>query len=179
MGALRKRPAACGLPRWCSGKRTHLPMQWMQEMQVRSLEKGNSNPLQYFLPGKSHGQKSLVGFSPWGQKDWIQLSNWVCTDAACVSTTHHEPSLMSCDSHVGPEYWPSLLQVQTLASSGELSLSYWCLPILGLPAQVLGNPTPCTNIWKVSHSPSLTHLTRDKVADLVQTYQVWKSPHQM
>ena len=56
-------------------------MQGMQEMQVRSLgqedplEKGNSNPLQYFLPGKSHGQKSLVGFSPWGQKNWIQLSN--------------------------------------------------------------------------------------------------------
>ena len=31
---------------------------------------GNGNPLQYpvFLPGKSHGQKSLVGYSPWGHK---------------------------------------------------------------------------------------------------------------
>ena len=26
--------------------------------------KGNSNPLQYFLPGESHGQRSLVGYSP-------------------------------------------------------------------------------------------------------------------
>ena len=32
----------------------------------RSPRKENSNPFHYFLPGKSHGQKSLVGYSPWG-----------------------------------------------------------------------------------------------------------------
>ena len=26
---------------------------------------GNGNPLQYSCLGKSHGQKSLVGYSPW------------------------------------------------------------------------------------------------------------------
>ena len=26
-----------------------------------------------FLPGKSHGQRSLVGYSPWGRKSWIRL----------------------------------------------------------------------------------------------------------
>ena len=25
---------------------------------------GNGNPLQYFLPGKLHGQRSLAGYSP-------------------------------------------------------------------------------------------------------------------
>ena len=25
-------------------------------------------PTPVFLPGKSHGQRSLVGYSPWGQK---------------------------------------------------------------------------------------------------------------
>ena len=39
----------------------------------RSLGGGNGHLLQYnpasvFLPGKSHGQKSLVGYSPWGCK---------------------------------------------------------------------------------------------------------------
>jgi len=29
----------------------------------RSPEEGNGNPLQYFLPGKSHGQRSLEGYS--------------------------------------------------------------------------------------------------------------------
>ena len=35
----------------------------------RSPGKRNSNPLQYFLPEKSHGQKCLVGCSPWGHKE--------------------------------------------------------------------------------------------------------------
>ena len=28
-----------------------------------------------FLPGKYHGQRSLVGYSPWGHKSWTRLSN--------------------------------------------------------------------------------------------------------
>ena len=32
---------------------------------------GNGNPLQYscLMPGKSHGQRILVGYSLWGLKD--------------------------------------------------------------------------------------------------------------
>ena len=37
-----------------------------------------------FLPGKSHGQASLVGYTPWGSKrsdmsDWAQHKAWVYT----------------------------------------------------------------------------------------------------
>ena len=45
----------------------------MQEMQVQSrarevpLEKEMATPV--FLPGESHGQRSLVGYSPWGYKE--------------------------------------------------------------------------------------------------------------
>ena len=35
----------------------------------RSPGEGNGNPLQYFLLGKFHGQKSLVSYSPWGHKE--------------------------------------------------------------------------------------------------------------
>ena len=45
----------------------------IQETQVQSL--GWEDPLErgmathsIFLPGKSHGQRSLVGYSPWGHK---------------------------------------------------------------------------------------------------------------
>ena len=24
-----------------------------------------------FFPGESHGQRSLVGYSPWGRKEWV------------------------------------------------------------------------------------------------------------
>ena len=46
----------------------------MLETQVRSL--GQEDPLEkemaihsWLLPGKSHGQRSLVGYSPWGRKE--------------------------------------------------------------------------------------------------------------
>ena len=45
----------------------------MQETQVGSLaqedplEKGTATPV--FLPGESHGQRSLVGCSPWHHKE--------------------------------------------------------------------------------------------------------------
>ena len=32
-----------------------------------------------FLPGKSHGQRRLVGYGPWGHKSWAQLSDRACT----------------------------------------------------------------------------------------------------
>ena len=35
----------------------------------RSPGKGNGNPLQDYCLEKSHGQRSLVGYSPWGCKE--------------------------------------------------------------------------------------------------------------
>ena len=34
----------------------------------RSHGEGNGNPFQYYC-GKSNGQRSLVGYSPWGRKE--------------------------------------------------------------------------------------------------------------
>ena len=43
----------------------------MQETRVRSLgqEDALEKPTPVFLPGESHGQRSLVGYSPWGHKE--------------------------------------------------------------------------------------------------------------
>ena len=43
----------------------------MQETRVRSLgwEDGAWQPTPVFLPGESHGQRSPLGCSPWGQKE--------------------------------------------------------------------------------------------------------------
>ena len=46
----------------------------MQEMQVESLGWEDPwrrawQPTLVFLPGESHGQKSLMGYSPWGCKE--------------------------------------------------------------------------------------------------------------
>ena len=44
----------------------------------RSSGAGNGNPPPVFLPGKSHGQRSLVGYSPWG-----------CKESHRTEQTHH------------------------------------------------------------------------------------------
>ena len=47
----------------------------MQETWVRSLGlddplgDGNENHTPGFLPGEFHGQRSLVGYSPWGHRE--------------------------------------------------------------------------------------------------------------
>ena len=36
---------------------------------LEGLGEGSGNPLQYSFPGKSHGRRSLVGFSPLGREE--------------------------------------------------------------------------------------------------------------
>ena len=51
-----------------------VPVQETQETQVQALDREDPledemAPTPVFLPGKFHGQKSLVGYSPWGRKE--------------------------------------------------------------------------------------------------------------
>ena len=44
----------------------------VQEIQVQSLGQEDTlewQPSRIFLPGEFHGQRSLVGYSPWGHKE--------------------------------------------------------------------------------------------------------------
>ena len=50
----------------------------------RSPGEGNDNPLQYFLPGKSHGQRSLVSYSPLGRKE-SETTERLSTRCQCFS----------------------------------------------------------------------------------------------
>ena len=45
----------------------------------RSSGEGNGNPLQYSCLEKSHGQRSVVGYSPWGCKESARLSDFTFT----------------------------------------------------------------------------------------------------
>ena len=48
----------------------------------RSPGEGHGSPLQYFLPGESHGQRRLVGYSPY---DHTELGTTEATQQACTS----------------------------------------------------------------------------------------------
>ena len=60
-----------GLPRWVSGKesachcRRHEFDPWLRKIPWRR----EWQPTPVTLPGKSHGQRSLAGYSPWGHKE--------------------------------------------------------------------------------------------------------------
>ena len=54
------------LPKWLSGKRTHLKCRRCRfDPRVGKIpQRRNGKPLQYSCLGKSHGQQSLAGYSP-------------------------------------------------------------------------------------------------------------------
>ena len=84
---LNKCIAVCLLPRWRSGEKStcqcrrhsrHGFNPWVGKIPWRG--KWQATPV--FLPGKSHGQRSLMGYSPWGctESDKTeQLSTHTCT----------------------------------------------------------------------------------------------------
>ena len=54
----------------------------------RSPGEGNGNPLQLFLPGESHGQRSLAGYSPWGHKESDMTEQLKLTNTMVYTQTH-------------------------------------------------------------------------------------------
>ena len=62
---------SCGLPWWLSGKESAWQYRrcrfdsWVRKIPWR--RKWQSTPA--LLPGKSHGQRSLIGYSPWGRNE--------------------------------------------------------------------------------------------------------------
>ena len=69
-----------GLPRWLNGKEYACQCRrrrrrgldsWVGKMPWRR----KWHPTPVFLPGESHGQRSLVGYSPWGCKELDRTKN--------------------------------------------------------------------------------------------------------
>ena len=60
-----------GLPGWHSGKESTCQCRrWGFDFWVRKIPwRRKWQPTLVCLPGKSHGQRSLVGYSPWGHKE--------------------------------------------------------------------------------------------------------------
>jgi len=54
----------CGFPPMCLQCRRHRFDLWVRKIPWRR----KWQPTPVFLPGKSHRQRSLVGYSPWGHK---------------------------------------------------------------------------------------------------------------
>ena len=69
-----------GLPWWHSGKESTCHCRRHKRLGFDSCvgkipwnSKWQPNPV--FVPGKFHGQRSLVGYSPWGHKEWDTIEH--------------------------------------------------------------------------------------------------------
>ena len=83
-------------------------------------------PTPVFLSGKSHGRRSLVGYSPWGRKEsdteWLHLCVSECRIGQCCLWLRSQPFLHPCEdweTHTGPS------QVNRMAS-WELHEGLFC-----------------------------------------------------
>ena len=76
-----------GLPKWLRGKESACQCRRCRKLMfnlwVRKTPwRRKWQPIPIFLPGESHEQRSLVGYSPWGNSQ-IGLSIWACTHKCC------------------------------------------------------------------------------------------------
>ena len=95
------------------------------------------HPTPVLLPGKSHGQRSLVGCSPWGREDSDTTERLPFHfSLSCIGEGNGKPVQCSCleNPREGGAWWAAAYGVtQTwtwlkwLSSSSMPSLGYWCL----------------------------------------------------
>ena len=104
----------------------------MQEMCVWSL--GWEDPLEKemvihsnILPGKSHQQSGLVGYSPWGHKE-SDTAEWLNNKTYIALTTCAGPTVTQLETHVqripGTQF-PALALVEEPRSHKPRSCKHW------------------------------------------------------
>ena len=78
-----------GFTCWLSGKesahqcRRHRLDPWLRKIPWKKWQ-----PTAVFLPGKSHGQRSLSGYSPWGHKE-SDMTKWLTHTLVTSSQLDH------------------------------------------------------------------------------------------
>ena len=73
------------LPRWLSGERIYLQCRRRRRHRRPELDawirkipwRRKWHPTPVFLPGKPHGQRSLLGYSPWVAKSRLDTTEWL------------------------------------------------------------------------------------------------------
>ena len=86
-----------------------------------------------FLPGKFHGQWSLVGYSPCGHKE-LDITRWL--------NTHTHTHTERCLRRAGIQWWLYHLYKFSLDSNSRLAFTESALPISSLPTADHGTLQP-------------------------------------
>ena len=80
----------------------------MLELGINPVE-CQTNPV--FFPGKSHGQKSLVDYSPWGHKESDMMEQLTLSSVYLVKVTHmHENTHTLCIKSIAASSDPGMVK---------------------------------------------------------------------
>ena len=124
-----------GLSSWCSDQKSafqyerHAFNLWVKK--IPWSRKWQPTP----LPGKSHEQRRLVGYSPLYCKSWTWLSNWACTHAfQCSSVAQSCPTLRPHEPQHARPPCPSPAPEFPNSSVMPANPLILCRPLLVLPS---------------------------------------------
>ena len=109
------------------------------------------------LPGKSHGQRSLVGCSPWGREELDTTErlhfHFSCS---CIGDGHGNPLQCSCLENLrdGGAWWAAVhwvaqswTRLKRLSSSSRSSIPYICSFACSFIILTLGDHQLLTHYW--------------------------------
>ena len=109
-------------------------------------------PIQVFLPGKLHAQRTLEGYGPWGCK---RIShNWTTEN---TYTTHFKPPCHSTNTQGHPSAKASALALPSAWNTfHQISKSLLFLPTSGLCSNVIFSMSPLPHwlLYLILHTPS-------------------------
>ena len=128
-------------------------------------------PTPVFLPGESHGRRSLVGYSPWGRKE-LDMTEWLHTlthtrqswfQLVVAQMVKHLPTVQ--ETRVQSLGREDPLEKEMVTHSGILA---WRIPRTEKPIrlQSIGSQRVRHN-WATSPSPYCYYLADDVICILV------------
>ena len=83
------------------------------------------------LPGKSHGWRSIVGYSPWGCKE-LDTTEWLHFTSSSVSFSHQEASInllsLSIRGQTENHNHRKLIKLITWTTALSNSVKLWAMP---------------------------------------------------
>ena len=148
-----------GLPTWHGGKKSTCQCRRWQEMRFdpwvgKIPRRRKWQPTPVFFPGKFHGQRSLVGYSPWGPKE-SDMTEYVLDGWMLNRTSILNHWLYSCF------YVINTLQLLAYFSSVQLLSHVWLFV------------TP----WTAAHQASLSITNSWSLLKLISIESVMPSNH--
>jgi len=137
---------------WKPGERGQWRKSWeagIKMLLVNNLQRRQWYPTPVLLLGKSHGQRSLVGCSPWGleESDMTERLHFHFS-LSCIGEGNGNPLQCSCLANPRDEgaWWPAVYGV----AQGRTRLKW--LSSSSSSQQSLPLPTPPVEMHKCSHS---------------------------